>query len=290
MTTTTIGHQASVGHHAQAAQRSRDQLAQAWLRQGKLWLLPMLLSDYGRLLLERKYDAIATDYAYDVHPAGRLGPLGRAVDWFLLQQDIHVGLRQRLAILEEEIAVAAGEALASGNTPVQLVSGPCGLARDLRQAWLRLGRPGPDRLRLLGLDLDASGEVMPLARERAAEAGVRLDTLRCDLLDAAQLDAAFAATGPADVFVCIGLAVWLEPPDLDRLLSGIRRHLADGGSLIVDNFGRHSASRFAADFEMVTHYHPDQAFAAALARAGFAAEARRETPNHVNVVYRCRAV
>jgi hypothetical protein len=41
---------------------------------------------------------------------------------------------------------------------------------------------------------------------------------------------------------------------------------------------------------MVTRYHPDQAFAAALARAGFAVDAQRETPNHVNVVDCCRAV
>ena len=39
---------------------------------------PLLLSDYGNMILRRKYDAIATDYAYEINPSGRLGPIGRS--------------------------------------------------------------------------------------------------------------------------------------------------------------------------------------------------------------------
>src|ERR671934_1306150 len=94
---------APVGAHARGARSSSAELGRRWLRQGKVWLLPLLLSDYGREIIERKYDAIATDRAYDVRPSGRWGPVGKLVDWIVLQQDIHVGLRQRLALVVDEV-------------------------------------------------------------------------------------------------------------------------------------------------------------------------------------------
>ena len=279
---------APAGRHADAARSSGDELVRRWLRQGKVWLLPLLLSDYGRDLIYRKYDAIATDRAYANRPSGRLGPLGKAVDWIVLQQDIHAGLRQRLALVVDEVAAAVGERWAQGTPNVRLASGPCGLARDLRLVWQRLGAPA-GRLELLGLDLDASGEVLPLAAGLAAEAGVPLQTRRCDLLDHEALRDRLGAR-PADVFLSIGLTVWLDPPDLATFLEGLHRSLAPGGTLIVDSFRAHGASRFAKDLEMKTRYHDQAAFERSLQQAGFAVMAMRETANRVNCVYRCRRV
>jgi SAM-dependent methyltransferase len=261
-------------------------LARRWVSQGKVWLLPMLLSDYGREIVERKYDAITTDHAYDVRPAGRWGPIGALVDWIILHQDIHVGLRQRLAIVVEEVAAAVRDRRDGGARPVRLASGPCGLARDLRLAWRELGAPSGE-LELLGLDLDPSGEVLPLAAERAARDGVPLRLARCDLLDHAAL-AAGLGRRPVDVFLSIGLTVWLEASELAVLLAGFRTSLTPGGILIVDNFRAHGASRFARDLEMETRYHAPAVFERALREAGFVIEAARETANRVNVVYRCR--
>jgi hypothetical protein len=277
---------ASIGRHADAASASPDELVRRWLRQGKIWLLPLLLSDYGRELIKRKYDALATDRAYENRPSGRLGPIGKLIDWIVLQQDIHAGLRQRLPLVVDEVSKGVTEAWARGLPSVRLVSGPCGLARDLRRAWWSLGAP-TGRLELLGLDLDSSDEVLPAAARLAQAEAVPLQTSRCDLLDHTALAAAVGQP-PADVFLCIGLGVWLDPPDLAHLLKGIHQNLTQDGLLIVDNFRAHGASRFAADLEMKTRYHSDVDFERALRESGFAVEVMHETENRVNVVYRCR--
>ena len=282
----TAGREGTARRHADGARSAGDALVRRWLRQGKVWLLPLVLSDYGRDLIGRKYDAIATDRAYANRPSGRLGPLGRAVDWLVLRQDIHAGLRQRLAIVVEEVAAAARDRWAAGIAAPLLVSAPCGLARDLRLAWRELDAPA-GRLDLLGLDLDSSGEVLPLAARLAAESRVPLRTARADLLDAPAL-AARLAERPADIVLGIGLTVWLDPADLAALLASLHAGLAPSGLLLVDNFRAHSASRFAADLEMRTRYHSPAAFACALEDAGFAILARRDTANGVNSVYRCR--
>jgi hypothetical protein len=167
-----------------------------------------------------------------------------------------------------------------------VASGPCGLARDLRRVWWSLGAPS-GRLEMLGLDLDSSGEVLPAAARLAKAEGVPLQTSRCDLLDHAALRHQVGEQ-PADVFLCIGLGVWLDPPDLAHLLKGLHASVAQDGLLIVDNFRAHGASRFAADLEMKTRYHSDADFERALRESGFAIEAMHETDNRVNVVYRGR--
>lgn len=279
---------ARVGRHADAARTEPGALARRWLRQGKLWLLPLLLSDYGRDIVARKYDAISTDRAYANHPSGRLGPIGTLIDWIVLRQDNHAGLRQRLELVVDEIVLAATSAWAGGAESVRVVSAPCGLARDLRRAWAMLGRPAR-RLELLGLDLDASGEVLPAAARLAADAGVPLRTARCDLFAEGDLARTLGAR-PADIFLCIGLSPWLERPDLNRLLGSIAGAVADGDILILDRFCAPRVERFARDLEIHTRYHSHAEMLTALADAGFRVEAARQTKNGISVVYRCRKV
>jgi hypothetical protein len=281
-----MGTNIPIARHADAARSGGGALVGRWLRQGKVWLLPLLLSDYGRDLIYRKYDAIATDRAYSNTPSGKLGVIGKTVDRIVLRQDIHEGLRQRLAIVVEELATAVEERWADGVPTVRLVSGPCGLARDLRLLWRRLDAPS-GRLTMLGLDLDQSGEVLPLASRLARAAGVPLLTGRCDLLDRVELGR-YVGERPADVFLSIGLTVWLDAPDLGAFLERLHGAIAPGGTLVIDNFHSHGASRFAADLEMKTRYHAPAAFEQALQRAGFTIIARRGTSNGVNSVYRCR--
>lgn len=279
---------APVGRHADAARTRPRALIRRWARQGKLWLLPLLLSDYGRDIIARKYDAFSTDRAYENRPSGRLGPIGALIDWIVLRQDNHAGLRQRLDLVVDEIVLAVASTWAGGSDAVRVVSAPCGLARDLRRAWDTLGRPA-GRLELLGLDLDASGEVLPATTRLAAVAGVPLRTARCDLF--AEGDLARSLGGrPADVFLCIGLSPWLDRPDLNRLLRSIAEGVADGGTLILDRFCAPRVERFARDLEIHTRYHSHADMLTALADAGFRVQAARRTTNGISVVYRCRKV
>lgn len=274
----------TIAYHTSATRSTSEELVRRWLRQGKVWLLPLLLSDYGRDIIEHKYDAFVTDRAYENRPSGRWGPIGKTVDWIVLRQDIHVGLRQRLAIVTDEVAAAVRERWADGATQVHLVSGPCGLARDLRQIWLALDRP-EERLALLGLDLDASGDVLATAAQQARALDVPLRTARCDLLD----HHALAVERPADIFLSIGLTVWLDDATRAHFLEGLRKQIVPGGLLFIDTFHAHLASHFARDFEMAVNYPSDEVFERALHESGFEIEGKRTTKNGVNTLYRCRA-
>jgi hypothetical protein len=274
------------GRHARIAARTGAELARDWWRRGRWWYLPLLVSDYARELAEHKYDAFATDRAYENRPSGRFGPLGWGVDWLILHQDIHAALRQRLAAVVVETSSAVRAAWAAGAAPVRLASAPCGLARDVRLTWQALDAPA-GRLELIGLDLDEHGEVLPTARARAVAAGAPLATARCDLLDGAALTGALG-NAPVDVFLCIGLSVWLSMGELDTLLANLHAALRLDGWLVIDHFRACGTSLFARDFEMEPFYHDRLAFETALRRAGFELEAHRATRRGVNVVYRCR--
>jgi SAM-dependent methyltransferase len=278
---------APVGRHADAARTAPDALVRRWLREGKLWLLPLLLSDHGRAIVARKYDAFSTDRAYENRPSGRLGPLGALIDWIVLNQDNHAGLRQRLDLVVDELTLAAWDTWARHpERPARVVSAPCGLARDLRRAWAALERP-TGRLELLGLDLDPTGDVLPAAARLADEAGVPLRTARCDLLADGALARALGGRR-ADLFNCIGLSPWLDGPDLERLLRAIAGVLAGDGILLLDRFCAPRVEAFARDLEIRTRYHSHADFASALGAAGFEIVATRPSKNGVSVVYRCR--
>ncbi len=77
-------------------------------RRGRVWYLPLLLSDHGRDIMARTYDAFTTEGAYVNRASGRLGPLGSAVDRIVLNLPIHATLRQRLALVVDELAREVG--------------------------------------------------------------------------------------------------------------------------------------------------------------------------------------
>ena len=79
--------------HTEAAVSPPGRIIWRLVRSGRVHYLGMLLSDYAREILTRKYDAFATDHAYTLEPHGRLGPIGRAVDRMVLRFPLHEGLR-----------------------------------------------------------------------------------------------------------------------------------------------------------------------------------------------------
>ena len=274
--------------HVQQASLSTGKLAVRWLLTFRWHLLLLFLSDLGRAIITSKYDAFTTDAAYETTPSGR-GALGRFVDRVVRNTDTHVALRQRLDLIIDEIIAAALTAHQGGDGQVRLVSGPCGLARDLRRAWARLDEEGhiPEGwLEVIGLDLDFSGGVLDEASRQAALRGVPLQTFQRDLLE----------PGPespirdVDIFVSMGLSTWLDRGALDRLLAMIAGSLAPGGVLLIDNWRPHRGARYVDTFQLPARYPSDDEFEQTLADAGFAIEAKRVSANEVVVVYRARAV
>lgn len=285
---------ASAARHREGARKGFGALLWTFFWKLKWQYFPLLLSDYGREILRRKYDAIATDRAYENRPSGLVGPLGRAVDALVLGFPLHEGLRQRLRLVVVALEAEVRRAGAEGHGEVRVLSAPCGLARDLVTLATRLRRDDPAlaaRLRLLGVDLDETGEVIPLASSRAAAAGVPVSLHRADLFDAAGLERLLGSTERYHVVNCIGLTAWLDLPDVARLARHFReRLLVEGGALIVDNFAVHPHSHLGKDLEMNTRYHDSEAFARTLQASGFHVESATPTQNGVNSVYVARAV
>ena len=97
----------SAARHAATASSTGGQLARRWLLTLRWHLLLLFLSDFGRDIIYRKYDAFITDLAYHKRSSGRLG-VGKLVDWLVQRQALHAGLRQRLQIVVSERVCAAG--------------------------------------------------------------------------------------------------------------------------------------------------------------------------------------
>jgi SAM-dependent methyltransferase len=274
--------------HTALAVSTPRQLIWRILRTGRLHYALLLLSAQGRRVLERKYDAFTTDAGYDTTAAGRWGPIGRLVDALVLRFPVHVALRQRLALV---VGALCGEACDRGpaDRPVQVLSAPCGLGRDVIITARRLAsRPSAPRLAVTALDIDARGDVLPELRARAAAAGVAVSTVQADLFAADT--SSLVGDGGFDIVNCIGLTAWVDETDLPALFARLAELTAPGGLLVVDNWRQHRHSGLGALMEMPTRNHPTERFGQLLADAGFAAGTPRLTDNGIVEVWAARRV
>jgi hypothetical protein len=249
-------------------------------------------SNYSWMVLRRKYDAFTTDRAYEDRPASWLGPLGEWADRRVLDFPVHVALRQRL----EHVAVALADGVERRwrmrGRPVRVLSAPGGLARDLTVAASRLSAAGIEPARAMELhclDLDVAGDVIPEARRRLEEAGLRATFYREDLLHSTSLPALAESGARFDIINCIGLTAWLDFAEVDGLFALFRSVLADDGTLLVDNWARHPHSAAGDDLEIDTRYHAPQDFASLLERNGLRVRGELRSANGVVTLYSASA-
>lgn len=241
-------------------------------------------SNHAWMVLRRKYDAVVTDRAYENRPESWLGPLGRWADRRVLDYPVHVGLRQRLELVTDALVEAITERAEGGTSIVRVLSAPSGLCRDLILATTRARDErgvALEQVELHGLDLDASGEVIPEAQRRLAVAGLDVTFHHEDVFSAVGPAQVAARDGQFDIVNCIGLASWISIDEVEQLAASFRRLLAPGGVLLIDNFAWHDHSDMGADLEIDTVYHPPEEFIARLERAGFRVSTIRPTANGV---------
>ena len=257
-------------------------------RVGKWQYLPMLLSDYGREIVRRKYDAIATDRAYENTPSGLLGPIGAWVDRQVLDLPLHQDLRHRLRFVVEGLKEQAQVHAQQGDGTIRVLSAPCGLIRDVVTTTSELVVEDPqvaDRLEFHALDLDPTGEVVPMARRRAEEAGVKAYFHQANLFDQELVTATLPSSG-FQIVNCIGLTPWITLGEVESLIRFFHdRVLVPGGTLVVDNFTEQARSPIADDLEIRATYHEPDKFVAALEANGFRLVSTQTTANKVNTVY-----
>ena len=255
---------------------------------GKWQYLPMLLSDYGREIVRRKYDAIATDRAYENIPSGLLGPIGAWVDRQVLDLPLHQDLRHRLRFVVDGLNEQAQVHSQHGDGPVRILSAPCGLIRDVVTTASELAVEAPDiadRLEFHALDLDPTGEVIPLARRRAEDAGVRVSFHQANLFDQESVMETLPSGG-FQIVNCIGLTPWITLEEVESLIRFFHdRVLVPGGTLVIDNFTEQARSPIADDLEIRATYHEPDRFVAALEANGFRLVSTRTTANETNTVY-----
>lgn len=280
----------TAARHASRAEHSLRQLAWQFVVRGRPHYLALLLSDFGRDIVTRKYDAFTTDRAYGCKPAGALGPLGRVLDRLVAGLAVHETLRQRLDVvvgrLERELTQLPGD------QPARLLSAPCGLARDVTLLATRLRQVDPRRPTplIVAADLDATGDVLDEARRRATQAGIYLVSIQDDLFQPVHLPTVVREHGPFDVVSCIGLVSWLSESELDELFRTLRGLVRPGGLLLIDNFRRHGQSYLGEDLDIYLEYHPDEVLFTALRRNGFELDGVDWTRNGIAYVASGRAV
>lgn len=284
---------ASSARHSVGASKSISRIVWDLFVRLKWQYYPLLLSDYGREILRRKYDAFATDRAYENRPSGLLGPIGRWIDRIVLDFPTHEGLRQRLRIVVDALKEDITERIAAGETPVRVLSAPCGLARDILTCKSELRNRNPQvmqHIELHALDLDATGDVLPAATRRAADLGIDVEFHREDLFNSKGLNEVLERGEGFHLVNCIGLTAWLDIEEVGRLVRFFHdRVLVTDGTLIVDNFAWHKYSSLAKDLEIYTRYHDPGEFKRTLEECGFQVLELRTTADRVNTVHIARS-
>src|SRR5262249_26968519 len=164
------------------------------LAEGKPFLLPpywlLLTSNLVREGIANPGGYRFADHLYRGVPSGRWG-IGRAVDALLLRFPPAHSFRNRYRHARDTIVRYvrrhAGDDDAGRRPPIDVLSAPCGIARELVDAATVLRDTAPDalaRVRWTGLDLDPAP--LGLSAALAAERGLPGFSFRCaDALEAA---------------------------------------------------------------------------------------------------------
>jgi len=90
------------------------------------------------------------------------------------------------------------------------------------------------------------------------------------------------------VVSCIGLASWLDLPDLARLATRFGELARPGAILLIDNFRLHKHSHLGTKLEIPTRYHDERDMATALSAGGWTPVEMRESKNRIATIWIAR--
>jgi SAM-dependent methyltransferase len=208
------------------------------LREGKFHLIPiyylMWTSALGREGIENSGSYRFADHIYEGRPKGRYG-IGRVIDAMLLKLKSAKALRARHIYSKEEVVRYVSERLGS-DQPIDILSVPCGLARELLEIGDLLGRSAENGLppvRYYGMDLDSE-----LIQRLNATYGDRVSFWVGDALNARSYPMEF------DVIVSNGFCDFLNDELTAQFYEVVRTRLKPGGRFVTSGMRPHRISEY----------------------------------------------
>jgi hypothetical protein len=236
------------------------------LRERKFHLLPVYAllrtSDLAREGIENSGSYRFADHVYRGRPHGKLR-VGKLLDSVLLRLRATRSMRSRFLHARSELLAAAGRHPV--GMPFQVLSVPCGIARELVEvAGILLSEdPGlASRSSFIGIDLDAR----PLALSKDLSRGLSgFRFIQADALD--------PRTFPTelDVILSTGLGEFLDDEQLLRFYVICRAALRDGGTFVTSATRREPFSDYLMRelAELRPHYREPDELVRLLGWAGF---------------------
>jgi hypothetical protein len=217
--------------------RRSSSIPRRLVREGKLYLLPVYYllrtSELGREGIENSGSYRFADHIYRGAPKGRFG-VGRWIDAMLLRLKSAQSLRARHIYSKQEIVDFVASRRGSPE-PIDILSVPCGLARELEEIDETLAR-APAALppvRYHGMDLDVE-----LVERLARRWGDRMSFRVGDALDESAYPAHF------DIIVSNGFTDFLDDEQTARFYVVVRDHLKPGGRFVTSGMRAHSFSEY----------------------------------------------
>lgn len=247
------------------------------------WREPLFaFSSMGRRFLRDGYSADIMKVIYDHDPA-----LANLSERAFLEYPLHRAVRDRLPIVVEALEMDLRDKLLRNKT-VRILTAPSGYAYDIFEAVERIARINSkwvDRLELLAVDLDPTGQIEKEICARASHLGLAFTFVRGDI-SAPATQRAMRESGPIDVAIFVGLSSWLDKPGILGHMHFLRDAMADSGTLVSDCF---TPAPYALSGRYVGYkasYFTPKVYAGLVGLAGFAQTSRpigsgRDQINHV---------
>jgi SAM-dependent methyltransferase len=240
------------------------------VRRGRILDVPVYYllraSDLAREGLDHSGSYRFADHIYRGEPSGR-GYFGRWLDARLLAMPAARAFRFRYLAARDALAQflieRAGQSI---NSPIAVLSVPCGVPRELADAAsdvrARIGQL-PSSVVFSGIDLDEA--VLAEARRFMAGRGlIAFETLRGDALDRRAYPHAF------DFITCTGLTEFLDDERTGQLFRVLFDVLEPGGWFVTSGMQRRWASDYLLQLgELRIHYRDGVALQRLLAPLAF---------------------
>jgi SAM-dependent methyltransferase len=250
--------------------RTSPSIAAKLLREGHFYLLPVYALMRSSYLAS---EAIANSGSYEFadHIYGnraRGAPVvGKLVDRIFLSVPSARAFRLRYLCARRELEQSLAQR-SPASRPMEVLSVPCGLARELFDVGRSLTQPGGGHtggVRMTGIDLDGA----LIDRLNASRGALE------SMLEFRRGDALSAETYPSqtyDVVVSLGFTEFLSDEDAVRFLRLVHDSTKPGGKLVTSGMTRHPLSDYVLRniAELHAHYRDGPRLEKIAAAAGFA--------------------